>query len=70
MSAAVSELALRSTPLIGERLASRASLLEMRSMIAAQIAITILWAVDGEFDNGKITQVVEQMISSMIGRPL
>jgi hypothetical protein len=39
-------------------------------MIAAQIAITILWAVDGEFDNGKITQVVEQMISSMIGRPL
>jgi hypothetical protein len=39
-------------------------------MIAALIAIAILCAVDGEFNNGKVTQVVEQMISSMIGRPL
>jgi hypothetical protein len=38
-------------------------------MIAALIAIVILWAVDGEFNDGKVTRVVEQMISSIIGRP-
>jgi hypothetical protein len=39
----------------------------MRFIIAALVAIAVLWAMDVELNNGKYTSAARQLISSMTG---
>lgn len=41
--------------------------ISMRPIIAALVAIAVLCAVDGAFNDGKFTGVFRQMISSLSG---
>lgn len=41
---------------------------EMRPFVAACVAISVLWVIDVEFNNGRYTNVVKSVTKSVLNR--